>query len=256
MNVYHLVTLDDEQQIIRRGHSLNRDALAHAATMFQTTQVKQLLQSPASGVVLVNGCSDRSQNTKISPITHVCANLTHSLRHSPENVVLAFFCGQHSTSNDDLIGPLGLMRSLVTFLIFSLVQNECISDSAPIRIPGFQGDLDALSFKDICQLFYHLVELVPKEITVYCVVDGISYCERQGWKGDYDLMMKCFSSIIANKAIAAVFKLLLTSPTVSRWLPDLMPHQRVSLRNMRRRRAASPRSYLQSAFGNLVSHED
>jgi hypothetical protein len=248
MNVHHLRALEDEQHIIRRGHSLNREAISHAASMFQTTQVQQLLHSLESGVVLVNGCSDRSQNTKISPITHVCATLTHALRRSDSaNVVLAFFCGQHSTSKDDLMGPQGLMRSLIAHLLLSLVQNECISESAPIWVSAFQGDFEELSFKDICQLFYHLVELVPKQIMVYCVVDGISYYERDVWKGDYDLMMECFGSIIANKAIAAVFKLLLTSPTVSRWLPDLTPHQRVSLRNMRARGAASPETYLQSA---------
>jgi hypothetical protein len=257
MNVHHLEALDDEQHIIRRGHSLNSEAISHAATMFHTTQVQQLLHSPESGVVLVNGCTDRSQNTKISPITYVCATLTHALRRSAGvNVVLTFFCGQHSTSKDDLMGPQGLMRSLVAILVLSLVQNEYVSDSAPIRFSAFQGDFEELSFKDTCQIFYHLVELVPKEISVYCVVDGISYYERQGWKQDYDLMMECFGSIIANKAFAAVFKLLLTSPTVSRWLPDLMPHQRVSLRNLRMRGPASPVTYLQSAFGNLASQED
>jgi len=151
------------------------------------------------------------------------------------------------------MGPQGLMRSLVAFLVLSLVQNECISDSAPIRL-AFQGDFEALSFKDVCQLFYHLVELVPNGLKVFCIVDGISYYERQVWKGDYDLMMQCFGSIIANKA--PVFKLLLTSPTVSRWLPDLRPDQRVSLRNLRNRGAANPETYLQPAFGNLVSQED
>jgi hypothetical protein len=233
MNVNHLIGLDDEQHIIRRGNSLNSDSVSHAATMFKTQQVQQLLHSPEPGVVLVDGCTDRSQNGKISPITHVCATLTHALRRSAGvNVVLAFFCGQHSTSKDDLMGPQGLMRSLVAFLVLSLVQNECISDEAPIRL-AFQGDFEDLSFKDICQLFCHLVELVPKKNTVYCVVDGINYYERQGFKGDYDLMMECFGQLIANKA--PVFKLLLTSSTVSRWLPDLREDQRVSLRNMRSR---------------------
>jgi hypothetical protein len=248
VNVHHLRAHEDEQHIIRRGHSLDKEAVSHAASMFQTTQVQQLLQSPESGVVLVNGCSDRSQNTKISPITHVCATLTHVLSRSDSaNVVLAFFCAQHSTSKDDLVGPQGVMRSLIAQLLLSLVQNECISESAPIWVSAFQGDFEELSFTDICQLFYDLVELVPKRIMVYCVVDGISYYERDVWKEDYDLMMECFGSIIANKCMAVVFKLLLTSPTVSRWLPDLTPQQRVSLRNMRVRGAASPETYLQSA---------
>jgi hypothetical protein len=148
------------------------------------------------------------------------------------------------------------MRSLVADLVLSLAQNECISEAAPIWFPASQEHFEELSFKGICQLFCHLVELVPKEITVYCVVDGISYYERQVWKEDYDLVMECFGSIIANNAIAAAFKLLLTSPTVSRWLPDLMPSQRVSLRNMRMRGVVSPETLFQSAFGNPVSREE
>lgn len=260
MNVDHLLILDDEQHLIGRGNSLDRDAISNAASMFRTTQVQQLLRSPESGVVLVNGYSDRSQNSKISPITHVCATLTHALRRSNgANVVLGFFCGQHTTSKDDLMGPQGLMRSLVAFLALNLVQNECISNAAPIPFPALQGDPEELSFQDICQLFYHLIELVPKQVTVYCVVDGISYYEREGWEGDYDLIMRCFSSIIANKTNAA-FKLLLTSPTKSNWLPNLiMPHQPVSLRNLKTRGsrgAVSAETYLQSAFGNLLLPED
>jgi hypothetical protein len=261
MNVHHLRAVDDEQLIIRRGGALGDDAISHAASMFQTTPVQKLMHSAESAVVLVNGCSDRNQNTRISPVTHVCATLTHALRRYEPNVVLVFFCGQHSNSTDDLVGPQGLMRSLVASLVLSLIQKECISFSAPIRFSGdFQGNFEQLSFEDICLLFCQLVELVPKKFTVYCVVDGISYYERDTWRGDYDLMMQSFGSVIANKVMAPVFKLLLTSPTKSRWLPDLLaPQQRVSLRNTRNRGASSPESYVQAAqaaLGNPVSEED
>ncbi|KAE9373805.1 hypothetical protein N431DRAFT_407513 [Stipitochalara longipes BDJ] len=253
MNVHHLRALDDEQHIIRRCQSLDSEAISHAATIFQTTQVQKLLQAPESGVVLVNGYTDRSQNTKITPITYVCATLTCALRRSASaNVVLAFFCGQHSSSQDDLLGPQGLLRSLVADIVLSLAQNECILEAAPIWFPASQRDFEELSFKDICQLFFHLVELVPKEIPVYCVVDGISFYEREGWREDYDIMMECFGSLIANNAVATAFKLLLTSPTVSRWLSDLMPsHQKISLRNKRTRRTVPPEILFESAF---VSH--
>jgi len=259
MKVHHLGALDDEHHIIRRGgHSINRDDISQAANMFQTNQVQQLLHLPNSDVVLVNGCTDRSQHTKVSPITYVCATLTHALRRSPNrNVVLAFFCGQHSTSNDDLAGPQGLMRSLVAHLVLTLVQDTYISDSAPIQFPPLQGDIEQLSFKSICQLFYSLVELVPKGVTLHCVIDGISYYERPVWREDYDLMMECFGNIITNEAMGVIFKLLLTSPTTSHWLlPLLMPHQRVSLRNLRRRGTANPETYLQAVFENAGSQQD
>jgi hypothetical protein len=247
MNVYHLGILDDEQLIIRRSYSLDDETTANAATMFKTTQVQQLLQSPEPGVVLVNGCTDRSQSTRISSITSVCATLTHALRRSAgNNVVLAFFCGQHSASTDDLAGPQGLMRSLVAFLVLSLVQNGFISEFEPIWIVDFEGDFDNLSFKDICQLFCHLIKLVPKEVRVYCIIDGISYYERENWKQNYNQMMECLDSIIRNPDVITAFKLLLTSPTVSRWLTDLPPHQQVSLRNTRMRGAVNAESYVQS----------
>lgn len=259
MNVHQLRALDAEQHIANRGNSLDRDAMSHAQSMFQTTQVKQLLQSPESGVVLVNGLTDRSQHGKISPLTHICATLTHALRRSPgRNVVLAFFCGQHTTTKDDLPGPQGLMRSLVAFLVLELVQKSYISDSAPIYFPELEEDFSELSFTDICQLFYRLVKLIPKGVTVQCIVDGISHYERPQWKEDFDLMMECFGGIITNNDGGAIFKLLLTSPTQSRWLPSILePHQRVSLRNtnMGRRRRMEVDTYLQTTAESSTSQQ-
>jgi hypothetical protein len=252
MNVHHLGGIDTEHHIIRRGHSMDKDAISHAASMFKTSQVQQLLQSRESGVVLVNGCMDRSQLSKISPVTYVCATLTQALRRTPQhNLVLAFFCGQHSSSKDDLMGPQGLMRSLVAYLVLNLVQNAYISESTLIGFPAFQGEFEELSFTVICQLFYRLVELVPMGIALNCVIDGISNYEKPIWKENYDLMMECFSSIIASKAKDTAFKLLLTSATTSRWLNTiLMPHQRVSLRNVRRKGTTDPDSYLKPAIPN------
>jgi hypothetical protein len=254
MDVHHLEVLRMEQHIIRRGQSMDSDTISHASSMFQTVEIKDLLNSAGSGAVLVNGCIDRTQNTKITPLTYVCATLTYALRRSPgQNVVLSFFCGQHSISADNLVGPQGLMRSLVTFLVLDLVQKGHISDSVPIPFQTLERDFEAISFKDICHLFYHLIERIPHGITIYCVVDGISQYERLDWKEDYHMMMDCFGSIISNETIGATFKLLLTSPTNSRWIPNFLPHQRVSLRNTRRRGVADPEVYLQATLQGLAA---
>jgi hypothetical protein len=257
MNIHHLDAIDTEGYIIRRGHSMGHDAISHAASMFQTLPVRKLLHSKESGVVLVNGCLDRSQLAKISPVTYICATLTQALRRSPEyNIVLAFFCGQHSTSKDDLMGPQGLMRSFVAYLVLALVQNDSISESEQIWFPDVARNFEQHSFEDICQLFYRLVELVPKGITLHCVVDGISYYEQPGRREDYDLMMACFDKIISNEQKSATFKLLLTSPTTSRWLsPMLQSHQQISLRNLRGKSSANPDTYLRRAFGDTPMHD-
>jgi hypothetical protein len=251
MNVHHLRSIEDEKHIIAQAQSLGIEAIAWATAGFESGQVLQLLHSPQSGVVLVNGFMDRAQISKITAITHVCANLAHVLNGSADNVALRFYCGQHSTSQDDLEGPQGLMRSLVTFLVLELLQKRCISISAPIWLSGFQGDLDELSFTDTCQIFYRLVELVPKGVTVYCIIDGISYYERDNFEADYNLMMECFGGIIANSS--AVFKLILTSATKSRFASKLQSSQIVSLRNSRMRRPGRSEGF---GFRGQISQDD
>jgi hypothetical protein len=240
MNVSHLLAVDDEAHIIRRGRSVDVAAIAQAATMFQTPQVQELLHAPQSGIVLVDGCADRSQMSKVSPLSYICANLSAALQSGPPNVTLTFFCGQHVSSNDDLQGPQGLMRALVASLILSLLQNGLISDSMPLQLPNLPWEVENLSLQDICELFHRLIRLVPRNTLVYCLVDGVSYYERDEWQGDFNLMMMCFGRILDDEILDAFFKLLLTSPTRSRALADLLPHQHVSLRGSRARATAAP----------------
>ncbi|KAF2672080.1 hypothetical protein BT63DRAFT_422585 [Microthyrium microscopicum] len=245
MDVQHLAALDAEHHVIQTGHSIDRETIAHAASMFRTDQIQRLLHSPESDVVLVNGHGDRTQQRKISPISYVCATLVQALRRLPRTIVLVFYCGQHSTNKDDLIGPQGVMRSLVAFLVLSLVQNQHISDRGPIAFPALEGGMEGASFAQVCQLFYRLVELTPEGVTVHCILDGISFCERDECREDYDMMMRCFSGIIDSESMGATFKLLLTSATTSRWMTSqLEPHQKVSLRNSRRKGSIDPDTYL------------
>jgi hypothetical protein len=242
MNVHHLQAVDDEAHIIRRGRSIDPAAIAQAATMVQSPQVQQLFHASQSGIVLVDGCADRSQMSKVSPLSYICATTAAVLRSGPPNVTLTFFCGQHLASNDDLQGPQGVMRALVTSLITSLFQNRLISNFLPPQLLSLPGEVEHLLLKDICELFHRLLRLVPRGISVYCLVDGVSYYERDIWREDFNLMLICFGNIIDDETLDSFFKLLLTSPTRSRSLSDLMPHQRVSLRGPRVRRTAESES--------------
>jgi hypothetical protein len=230
MNVHHLLAINDETHIIRRGRSIDTAAIAQAAPMVKTPQVQQLFHTRQSGIVLVDGCADRSQMSKVSPLSYICANLSTVLRSGPTNIILTFFCGQHLASDDHLQGPQGLMRVLVVSLILSLIQNWAISDSMPLQLPNLRGKVEGLLLKDICELFHHVLRLVPEKMSVYCLLDGVSYYERDAWRDDFSIMMICFGNIIDDETLSTCFKLLLTSPTRSRWLANLMPHQRVSLR--------------------------
>lgn len=238
MSVQHLASLDAEQHILRSRHSLNKEAISETARIFHTPQMHNLLHSTNSGVLLVNGYSDRSQHGKISPLTNVCATLTQALRQSStDNITLAFFCGQHTSSQDDLTGPQGLMRSLIAFLVLSLVEHRFLTDDDQVWFPNVQEDLEELCFRDLCEVFSRLVQYIPEHTNVYCIVEGISWYEREEWADEYRMMFECLEKLTTDSAVGAAFKVLLTCPTFSQWLPAVLnPGQIISVRNLRRRR--------------------
>lgn len=182
--------------------------------------------------------------------------------------VLVFFCGQHVASNDPLQGPHGLMRSLLSQLVLVLVQNCWLEDGAGIDVPGdgpsssvggsqggdyFGSDHTGgsmgmgtygveedgsmlLTLPDLCQLFHMLLGLIPRETFIFCIVDGISYYDREAWREDYELVLGWFGEIVVDPRLGGLFKVLLTSPTISMPLSNgfkLIPHQKVSLRSQR-----------------------
>lgn len=181
----------------------------------------------------------------MAPLSHVCATFIQILNNSGSaeedsnttKTTLFFFCGQHVTENDSLQGPQGLMRSLLAQLILTLVQNNWVPDSAPIKLLHKQGfgarELENFSLQDVCQLFHQLLSSVPSGSTVFALVDGISYFEHsEAWRGDFELVIGCLARITADEALGTLFKLLFTSPTTacSPALGGLDAHQRVRLR--------------------------
>lgn len=234
LGVSHLAQNEDEYHVLRHGRSVDAAALSAASLMLRTRQVQQLLGILVPGIILVEGCGDRSQTSRVSPISVVCVTLAHTLRTRPASVALLFLCGRHVDGGDGVIcGPQGLMRSLLAQLILVVAQNNWISDFSQIGFPGGEEETEwkHLALHDVCLLFHQMLESIPCMTEVFCLVDGISFFERDDWCHDYDMVMNTFARIIENQNLNVAFKLLITTPTRSSRLSNLESHQRVALRN-------------------------
>lgn len=79
------------------------------------------------------------------------------------------------------------------------------------------------------------MRLVPAHVSIYCLVDGWSTYEREElWRTEYEVVLRELLDAAQKPDLDCSnnFKLLLTSPTMCRWLDNfVMPGQRVSLRN-------------------------
>jgi len=119
-------------------------------------------------------------------------------------------------------------------------------------LPDELQEGEAVFLVDLCNLFHRLLlGFVPEGTPVFCIADGISSYEFDAdtYGEDYRVVMDAFGRIVQDQRMRGLFKLLLTSPTVSRGPEEYVPHQRVMLRSGRAG-GGSVRRSLHSAFGS------
>lgn len=273
MDVNHLRITKDAAMVARRGPTFPAEENERAAHMVMLPQTRALMNTDDTNptIVAVDGHFDPSQHGKISPVSYICSMLSQAMRQqtqehiaspgaghsemaSSRKVVLEYYCSLHTV--DDLRGPQGLMRCLVTQLILSLVANGWMGQEDAVHLP-YLRDVEEDLLKErcldaVCRLFMALTRHVPRGVPVYCFVDSWSAYEREDLRADYQVVMDTLLEATDASSLdnGANVKLLLTSPTKSRWLIGVLPPERkVALRN----REGGGAQWRGAGRGNLLS---
>lgn len=173
------------------------------------------LQSKDTRVLLVDGNCAAGLNSRTSPISLICATLVQSLADVQQVIRLHFFCGLHTSVDDPLSGPTGLMRSLISQLL--PLQNF---DLSFVNSRSYRDQIYACELGHLCDLFQILVHQIPIDTVVFCVVDGISLYERLEWMEETCFIVRKLKEITESPTLNTIFKLLLTSPSRSSHIKD------------------------------------
>ncbi|KAM7213570.1 hypothetical protein V8F06_011067 [Rhypophila decipiens] len=244
---------------------------------------------PKPGVVSIDGRLDRNQITKITSLSYVCATLSQALRQQSQqqaylyslqqssksaaggpgsptsplgppdspfkppafsrSIVLTYFCALHTSSDDPLSGPQGLLRCLTTQLLHSLLTNELISPTSPLDLPhltsspirgnrynedGQQGEseddlLNSLNIHALSRLFSALVNTLPVSTPIFIIIDSLSSYERDELNAESSGALRQAYDAVLDALITSMdagnietggncVRIVITSPTRSRWL--------------------------------------
>ncbi|KAK3299451.1 uncharacterized protein B0H64DRAFT_455397 [Chaetomium fimeti] len=196
-----------------------------------------------------NGSSGRRGDPRyLSALTRFCATLVRALRARPgEYVPLVFFCGSHVERDDMYCGGRALVCSLIAQLLrwgfgggggsgngdsargsgwvgfdeeLRRVQENGAVDGAiqnQLRAVerGEEGVGDGLGISRLCNLFACLVRRLPRGVTVVCIVEGVSHYELDDYEDEMLRVVGRLLGLISDKSMAAVVKVLATSPTTT-----------------------------------------
>lgn len=195
----------DVNKAISAGKSSDNTFQERAQALMGHTRLKAWIINARSQALLVNGNGDRE---KISPMSLACGMLARSLESFQGAFSLVFFCGMHNEANNEE-GPELMLASL----IHQLLTSSSTFDLDFILESQKRQDIIDHDMETLCFIFDGLVRQLAKDQIVFCLIDGITFCEygkrkesaRQAISTIVDLVKEC----------DCVFKLLVTSSTRS-----------------------------------------
>ncbi|GAP86571.1 hypothetical protein SAMD00023353_2001770 [Rosellinia necatrix] len=198
----YLNMLNDHQQIIRKYHQFSDKSLRQATYLKSSLKFRRWLMGTAPDILLVDGHETRG---RVSAMSVFCAMLVQALwtiqqePTSPKHqaITLFFTCGAHTSAEDILTGPCGILRSFIGQLLRSWPGHApdmtFISETNGLLIDDIRED----RVEALCYLFEELLGRLPPEAVVYCIIDGISFYETNhlGWSAGLNRVVSLFREL-------------------------------------------------------------
>ena len=209
LDIEHCLELADE---------LDPIAIDRASWVMGAQEFQSWLEVKRSRAILINGNSDPRDNT--SPLSLFCAHMTHLFVAAKSVMVVSYFCGLHvDPITDDRSIAQSIMISLIGQLLLQARQKHVQFDLSFL----VQEKLQLLAEDDVktlCKIFRDLVIQIPKDMIIFCVIDGISLYESASGVGDLLHVWQRLNQLLTHKKLKAVMKLLATSPGQTLYLHD------------------------------------
>ncbi|KAK4693082.1 hypothetical protein P7C71_g4246, partial [Lecanoromycetidae sp. Uapishka_2] len=214
-NVDQKMIEQDLQKIIREGGRSPIKSQSRGHWLLQDAKFQNWLTAGETRGLLVDGNFDG--NEKISAMSFVCALLIQSLKIAETAITISSFCGLHTRSNDPLSSASGLLRSLISQLL-------CIQDFNLSSITEeYEEQLHENNLAYLIDLFQLLVEQLPENRVLFCLVDGIAFYEKNKDKAEICAVLNTLAELANDQGVGPIVKLLVTNPLRSRWAGDFFP---------------------------------
>lgn len=206
----------DLQTVLQSREQVDHGTPPQTVSLLHNNRFKRWCSSIDPSLLLVDASLlDGMLTSKISALSSACASVVASIvKAQPNAIPLFFFCGLHTTPQDHLQGPRGLIRTLIASLLVELDGRKLASLDF-INTHEYREALEAHDVSSLCYAFRDVVRQWPVNTVVYCVIDGIGWCDRAGWSEDFDLILTLLCELVGDRRLRPIFKVLISSPVRS-----------------------------------------
>ncbi|KAK0642941.1 hypothetical protein B0T16DRAFT_174338 [Cercophora newfieldiana] len=227
------------------GPTLPIPAQDRAVSIINSPQLTQWIESAQSTALVINGNSP-TVTPKSAP-SFVAARLVYVLNEIRARadsdfgrgiVPLYFSCAQHVRRMEDWETPVGVVHSLIAQLVMRCEEMRVeldLSKGGKRMIKSLEAD--GGDIRAVFGVFKRLLGLLPTEVSVFCVVDGLSfYVDDRATSEDARYlaveMMRLAGRRQKGGDEGPVVKVLLAAPKRLRVEDEVMKYSRVSVLNV------------------------
>lgn len=206
--VYDEVCIQKDITICRGlGGTMSNAEKDYASFVATSEKLRLWLTEPTRSCALVIKGAFK-HNVSISPLSFLCAEISHLYGAIPNTIAIGHFCSLHVDSwQNPRANARGMMASLLGQLLsfregfdLSFIDKQMIQDAKNDDIRVF------------CKIFRHLVAQMPKRSTLFCFVDTISIYETSQRLDETRIAFQTLANLLDPRGKSATFKLLVTSP--------------------------------------------
>ena len=189
----------DVEDALRQVTAIPLSDQDRTAAIIQHDSMDRWLKDADSGALLVHGNCRRHDG--ICPTTIASALLVSFFVKFRNFITLYWFCGSHA--NGPSCNALGMVQSLICQLLHV--------SSLDYKLDK-QHKSDIKDLKKMLELLKKLLQQVPNDTVVVCIIDGISHYEGEHQHGDTCRTIRRLVRL-TRAGGEPVLKLLITSPT-------------------------------------------
>lgn len=205
----------DISSILSFNYQVSENAKARVAAMLRHDRFQTFMrETQASTRLLVNGRGDLSAKEGVSPFSVVMAELARisntGLTESAPVFILKYFCSEHQPShpNDLLASAVGIMASILGQLICQMTEKGISVDLSFISDSKWRK-LELLELHTLCTVFKRVIDQVPRDGVVLCIIDEMSVYETSRLGEETEMAVKKLVRL-AHQGRYPVCKLLVT----------------------------------------------
>ena len=205
----------DEARCIRSRHTMEPALLDRVIWVLQSAQLRTWIgRSTRSSELLIHG--NRHMIGVESPTSLLCAHLSNMLAPNRHAVVVSYLCGMHSRYQTWRHDAKGMLVSLIGQLLGQRKAKGfrfCLSGIKKRSIARHGED----NLQGLCDVFSTLVDQLPEEMVLFCLIDGISSYESLERKDDTLRVFEMLQDLTVRQTKVLV-KVLLTAPNKTRYI--------------------------------------